>query len=435
MIIPVEDESPLRSRYLDAASEAERAGSYDVAHGYYTQFRETFPMDTDGYVKAARLFRAAKRDDEAEALLLAGLDVCKDRIVIAIEYAWVAHYGGRHREALKRWEAVDLEFPLHPAGSIGIGRILVDLGELDRAETHLERALRKFPIDKYLLESFAKVASKREDWHEALRRWNMVDAIEPLKVGALGERGVALWHLQQKNTEYEPTGAEVKEPILPLQIERITDPRAFALVMKFESLGENCEVGLVQRRFQAEPLGLLRWTYVSPDRVVDMLASELDGLGELENVKIRRNIWNEYVVEDVKFGIGFHTFMNLQVKDEARFLDEQSARIRWLRRKLIKDLKSANKIFVYKAHNKASDDQMTRLFEVLGSYGRNRLLWVSQFDGGNPPGTVRRIADGLLKGYLSSLNPSAENLWNIPFDEWLSIFTAADEMVSDDSGN
>jgi len=34
------------------------------------------------------------------------------------------------------------------------------------------------------------------------------------------------------------------------------------LVLQFESIGDNCELGLVQRRAGSEPLGLLRFARV-----------------------------------------------------------------------------------------------------------------------------------------------------------------------------
>ena len=40
------------------------------------------------------------------------------------------------------------------------------------------------------------------------------------------------------------------------------------LLNSFESLGDNCEFGFVQRKFGTEPAGLLRWAIASPAALV-----------------------------------------------------------------------------------------------------------------------------------------------------------------------
>jgi tetratricopeptide (TPR) repeat protein len=198
-----------------------------------------------------RAFRLAGKFDEADISFLRGIHACSyQKLVLTIEYAWVAHYRRDWPEALERWNAVSKEFPLHPSGSVGVGRVLVELNRLEEAEEHVAAATKKSPNDQHLAAVFASVASRRQDWSEALRRWNDAYALDPHSDAAVEGREAAIRHVRM---EAEDEGA----PGL-VAIEKVRDPESRSLLLGFESLGENCEFGLVQRRFEAEPLGLSR---------------------------------------------------------------------------------------------------------------------------------------------------------------------------------
>jgi len=49
------------------------------------------------------------------------------------------------------------------------------------------------------------------------------------------------------------------------------------LMYRFESLGDNCEFGLVQRRCGAEPLGLFRFASIGTEQVARALEAGLEG--------------------------------------------------------------------------------------------------------------------------------------------------------------
>src|SRR6185312_11010618 len=51
------------------------------------------------------------------------------------------------------------------------------------------------------------------------------------------------------------------------------------LVMRFESLGDNCELGLVQRRCGKEPLGLLRFANIMLPSLLRGVSTGFDRLG------------------------------------------------------------------------------------------------------------------------------------------------------------
>ena len=59
------------------------------------------------------------------------------------------------------------------------------------------------------------------------------------------------------------------------------------LAFRFESVGENCEFGLFQRRCDAEPLGLLRFSSTFMRNLIRGVQSGFAGLGENEDIEPR----------------------------------------------------------------------------------------------------------------------------------------------------
>ena len=53
-----------------------------------------------------------------------------------------------------------------------------------------------------------------------------------------------------------------------------------AVAWNTESLGRNCEYGVVQRRCEAEPVSLLRWSGMPVSKLIEALTHEFSGLME-----------------------------------------------------------------------------------------------------------------------------------------------------------
>jgi tetratricopeptide (TPR) repeat protein len=370
------------------------------------------------YLEDGKAFRLAGKFDEADVSFLRGIRACSyQKLCLVIEYAWVAHYRRDWSEALERWAAVSKEFPLHPSGSIGVGRVLLELNRLDEAEEYVTAAMEKFPNDRHLTTVFASIANARQDWSAALRRWDDADALDPHSDLVAKGRGVAIWHTQLD------AGDEGAPKLVA--IESVQDPETRSLLLGFESLGENCEFGLVQRRFEAESLSLLRWTHTGPDMLAQLLESEFANLGNAEDLVLSRARWGEYFLKDRVYGITFHTWLRDCGANEDAFLRKQAARIRWLREKLLTDLVEGKKTFVYKMHHGATDKQINRIFTAFRSFGDSRMLCIGVAEKGNAIGSVVSSDRNLLRGYLSRVEPSKNANWNIPFDEWLSICRSA----------
>jgi hypothetical protein len=205
-----------------------------------------------------------------------------------------------------------------------------------------------------------------------------------------------------------------------------------AFLMGFESLGANCEFGLVQRSFGAEPLGLLRWVGIDRlDQLIDALRARFAGLGEPSNIDhARPNGWPDFAAIDRRYGFYFHTdFQPDKVKPEhaGMMLERESARMCRLRDILLEDLEEARKIFVFRRKRPLSDDEAARLFGAVSSCGDATLLYVNE-DRSRESGSVERIGPRLFKGYIDHL--SNESPPAIRTEAWIRICEAAYTMAT-----
>lgn len=180
------------------------------------------------------------------------------------------------------------------------------------------------------------------------------------------------------------------------------------LMQAFESLGDNCEFGLVQRHAGVEPLGLLRFAGMSLGNLVAALEARFDGLGTVDTVTVhpagppgRR----ELMVHEAYLGARYHTFIREGDLDPEALRGREAKRLAFLRRKLLDDLAAGEKIWVWRELGMTDPARLQPLLDALRALGPNLLLWVVAADGGHPPGTVERLGRDLIKGYVERLAP------------------------------
>lgn len=186
-----------------------------------------------------------------------------------------------------------------------------------------------------------------------------------------------------------------------------------------QSLGFNCEFGLVQRRAGAEPLGLLRFATSPLPALLAGLGARFDGIGDpawmdLTEVPFAPGSNScEWIVRDRRFGFVFHTWIRTSEASRDEIERLFSRRLGFLARKLVEDLEDAEKLFVYQDRTIAAPQQGEALLRALRRYGDNRLLLVMA-----DPSRVGEIApgpDGLLLGFVGRLTETgAANRFDWP---------------------
>lgn len=189
------------------------------------------------------------------------------------------------------------------------------------------------------------------------------------------------------------------------------------LLSAFENLGVNCELALAQRHFGVEPpLTLLRWASTSVEKLQEGLENHFAGLGDPGTTKV---VWQDFDYRLRTPYLNFHTNANKQL-NEAGVREIHAtgcATLRLLRRKLLKDIADARRIFVFgSAEPRFDHTGMRRLHDALHAIGPASLLCVTLKTPRSPPDGVESLGSGLYAGYLERfVIPDG------PFDEWLAL--------------
>ncbi len=191
-----------------------------------------------------------------------------------------------------------------------------------------------------------------------------------------------------------------------------------ALMLRFESLGQNCEFGLVQRKAGVEPLGLLRFSSTPLSKLLAALAARFEGLGRPDRIVVELSSnGREYMVSDKTFGLYYHAWVKAGERAPETVHLREVRRLPYLTRKLIEDLTEGEKIFVYRSMGSTATERAVQLAEAMGRYGTCTLLWMDLADPGHPPGSVERLGPGLLCGRMDRFAPGA-NAHDFSFGCW-----------------
>jgi tetratricopeptide (TPR) repeat protein len=323
--------------------------------------------------------------------------------------------------AKERWQRLRERFPDRPLAYVQGGVAHVREREFDLADALLKSAVERFPLDAGALMQYADVATLRGDWGEALARWEAGLRIFPEDRIFIAGRRRALYGASSERLGGGEDSLAGSEPARTAQSE-ISDRE---LMMGFEGIGANCDFGLVQRHFGAEPLGLLRFSSAELPQLLHALATRFEGVGRPENTKLEiRSEYPEYWVGDRRFGFTMHTFIYVDKvpsdqKDD--LFRKQCRRLEFLARKLVSDLENAEKILVYQRSFGLSASETQELFAALRVFGPNKLLCGVPSDAAHPAGTVEEILPDLFVGYIQTFTHDGGPL---DFSSWHAVCAA-----------
>ena len=288
--------------------------------------------------------------------------------------------------------------PADVAGSTDVRRLGVGVRELRWQQGD---SVIKVPIESpAFIDGFYHV--ERQETQRYSFRWTNGDAALPPRLFPPW-RGTTLLHLNLESW----AGCTSLAPLRP----------GVALLNEFESLGENCEFALAQRHFGIElPLSLLRWSGIGYDKLLRGLECRFQGLGDTGTTKLT---WDgtDYRLETEYLRMHTTTIEQCDAQGEAEVLRCGDATLRLLRRKLLRDIADARRIFVFRtADPHVRQPEMHRLHAALRAIGPASLLCVTLKEPGHSVPMVKRLAEGLYAGCLERfVIPDG------PFDEWLAL--------------
>ena len=246
------------------------------------------------------------------------------------------------------------------------------------------------------------------------------DAARPTDITGFGDDRVLAFSFRRLLLKPGPAGtlSVFQPPAIPAEVQALAPGD---LLSRFESLGENCEFGLVQRRCGIDPLGLLRFASAPLPKLRAALRARFAGMGEPDTIDVQLSAdGQEYMVHDRVFGFNYHAWIKAGEEGREAILAREARRVPFLVRKLLEDLESGEKIFVFHGMQPLTPESAADLKADLGRYGPGTLLWVEQADAGRKPGSVEWVAPGLLRGAIDQFAPG-EDAHELSLECWLRL--------------
>jgi hypothetical protein len=196
------------------------------------------------------------------------------------------------------------------------------------------------------------------------------------------------------------------------------------LATSFESLGDNCEFGLVQRYCGAEPLGLFRFSSVTSEALIDALDTAFRHYGSTDDTEILEASTGRLYVRSRRYGFAYNTSDFAQTTAPASIHRREVGKIAYLKRRLLEDLAEGAKVFVRKGD---SAPQAEALARAIRRHGPATLLRVcaSDAEDGAAPALWR---NGMLEGRVRRFAPY-ETAYAIDLESWVDLLREADRLV------
>ena len=287
---------------------------------------------------------------------------------------------------------------------------------------------KSFPITNRNRESEGVWEHHRETFGDRAKTCRF-QLVEPLAEMSLELGSARLKVTMESGEAFElPIGSDLHIPDRPGFSKAEHD-----LVMSFESVGDNCEFGLVQRRVGSERLSLLRYAGVGE---IEALAAAIEnGFEEWDRpgaIDITSH-GNEWVAAIHSARLVFHTGRSVESISKEKILQEESRKLIFMAQKFIDDCEVANKIFVYRVHRDERGGPlgtrgMDQMHDAMAKHGPVKLLWVNVADEDHPDATILHVRDGLYRGFIDHLAP-AWNAFDFRPQSWLKLLGSMRAIV------
>jgi len=274
-----------------------------------------------------------------------------------------------------------------------------------------------------------------EDGNELRLVLSSPDAASPAELGAGRDSRLLGFELRELRVMWVPPNVPVHRrqmPPLPAAsgqlpgamedaVRVITGLSSENLMLQLESLGYNCELGLVQRRCGAEPLGLLRFAGTSAPRLLEGLDFCFEGIDDPAQIRLYPS-WGgetEWIGRNLRYDMHWHTYRPVVEAEREQVVADEIKKLRFKRRRFLEVLESGEKLFVYQRPEHDSAAHVLPILNMLRSHGDNALLFVA-VNRDRPPGSVDRLSADLYRGNLARVPPTG---WSddTDFRAWISL--------------
>jgi hypothetical protein len=209
---------------------------------------------------------------------------------------------------------------------------------------------------------------------------------------------------------------------LPDAIEAALGLDTLALTRGFESLGDNCEFGVIQRKLGLDVVNLFRFGKNNLVDLVRALTDDLRAVADPEAITVELNDAGrpEYVASIPAYNLHWHTSSHEHEAGQPAVWRDHAASLGYLRRKFFEGLRAGRKIYVVKQQPPVPVDHALALLLELTRHGRATVLCVEPAPSGRRPGEVEMVLPGLMRGYVERFAPD-EDVGSADTTDWLRV--------------
>jgi tetratricopeptide (TPR) repeat protein len=375
---------------------------------------EKFPDFVPAYIAHIGALRETQELEEADRISKTWCGRFPDNVKLALARAGVLEEQKRYGDVASFLHAVRARVPQDGDLEAAYARALSSTGRHDEAEQLALSAAEHFPRNRRVLCEFAHIATRRGEWDIALRR--LLDVQRVLPGDSFVTKQIQQTRLLMAEGPPDADGAPED-----------------TLAARFESLGGSgggCEFGIVQRRMGSDTVGLLRWSRIDPALLIEALDCEFEGVGAEENTILSpRRIavdHEEWSTMDKRFVMETHTFVRTIDAPEDKMFIQTCRRLRFLRGKMLQDLREGTKIFTYKALHRLDDETVLAMHRALSRFGDNALLCVMRAQDGEQRGALRELGRGVFVGFIGHFMKDETGNPGYDMEGWKLVCTAAD---------
>jgi hypothetical protein len=195
-----------------------------------------------------------------------------------------------------------------------------------------------------------------------------------------------------------PDGGD--DPLRYRAAERATGLPIAELAGKFESLGNTCGLGNLQRHLGLMPLALLSFSRVFQTRLVDAVFRGFADFAREDRLRLairhpEDDVWG--LVDDT-YQFSFATPYPRTADPPPGAVARALQTLPWLAEKLMRDIAAAEKIFMLRVFSR-DEAVALAVLAALRHYGNAAFVALVD-DASVPAGTVRRCSSGVLLGSL-----------------------------------
>jgi predicted Zn-dependent protease len=169
-----------RNRFLARDLMEEALAAIDLndrrkGEAIWTDVVKRYPQEIRTSPLALKVMLKLQRHDEADALMREGRKKHPRDSYFAIGLAQIALERGDFNAAIEHYAALRKQFPGVMQGFVLGAQALARANRLDEADALTEQAMKQFPEEIGGFLEYARLADQRENWAEALRRWQIVE--------------------------------------------------------------------------------------------------------------------------------------------------------------------------------------------------------------------------------------------------------------------